>query len=118
MRKFGVGASTSRVDSEPSVLDRSDLSKRLDRGDYEKQLSGLQQRLRDLEFECYGRRVASVVVYEGWDAAGKGGNIKRLTPGTGPARLRGGSDKRAYRRGKEPPLPVAFLATIAQRAAT
>ncbi len=67
------------VDSEPSVLDRSDLSKQLDRGNYEKQLSGLQQRLRDLEFECYGRRVASVVVYEGWDAAGKGGNIKRLT---------------------------------------
>ncbi len=67
------------VDSGPSVLDRSDLSKRLDRGDYEKQLSRLQRRLRDLEFECYGRRVASVVVYEGWDAAGKGGNIKRLT---------------------------------------
>ena len=67
------------VDSTPSVLDRSDLSKQLDRGNYEKQLSTLQLRLRDLEFECYGRRVASVVVYEGWDAAGKGGNIKRLT---------------------------------------
>ncbi len=68
-----------KVDSEPSVLDRSDLSKQLDREDYEKRLSKLQLRLRDLEFECYGRRVASVVVYEGWDAAGKGGNIKRLT---------------------------------------
>ena len=67
------------VDSEPTVLDRSDLSRHLDRGNYEKQLSRLQRRLRDLEFECYGRRVASVVVYEGWDAAGKGGNIKRLT---------------------------------------
>lgn len=67
------------VDSKSSVLDRSDLSKHLDRENYEKQLSRLQLRLRDLEFECYGRRVASVVVYEGWDAAGKGGNIKRLT---------------------------------------
>ena len=67
------------VDSEPTVLDRSDLIRHLDRETYEKQLSRLQRRLRDLEFECYGRRVASVVVYEGWDAAGKGGNIKRLT---------------------------------------
>ena len=48
MRRFGSRGLHVEVDSEPSVLDQSDLSKRLDRGDYEKQLSGLQQRLRDL----------------------------------------------------------------------
>jgi polyphosphate:AMP phosphotransferase len=62
-----------------SVLDRVDLSRKLDRKDYENQLDALQSRLRELELECYHQRVPAVVVYEGWDAAGKGGNIKRLT---------------------------------------
>lgn len=65
---------------EPSnVLDRVDLSKRLSREEYETQLSRLQDRLRELELECYQQRVPVVIVYEGWDAAGKGSNIKRLT---------------------------------------
>ncbi|MGH9961044.1 MAG: phosphate--AMP phosphotransferase, partial [Pyrinomonadaceae bacterium] len=34
---------------------------------------------RELELDCYHQRVPVVVGYEGWDAAGKGGNIKRLT---------------------------------------
>lgn len=32
----------------------------------------------------YRRRIPLIVVYEGWDAAGKGGNIKRLTDGLDP----------------------------------
>ena len=63
----------------PTVLERVDLSNRLDRQDYEKKIGKLQNRLRELELECYRQRVGVVVVYEGWDAAGKGGNIKRLT---------------------------------------
>lgn len=65
--------------STPGLLDRVDLSKKLERKDYEQQLSRQQNRLRELELECYHQRVPVVVVYEGWDAAGKGGNIKRLT---------------------------------------
>ncbi|MCI0626408.1 MAG: polyphosphate:AMP phosphotransferase [Acidobacteria bacterium] len=67
------------VSSLPTLLDRVDLTRRLDRGEYEDQLHRLQDRLRELELECYQQRVPVVVVYEGWDAAGKGGNIKRLT---------------------------------------
>ncbi len=62
-----------------SILDRVDLSLDLARPKYEKDLDELQHRLRDLEHEIYLRRIPVVVVYEGWDAAGKGGNIKRLT---------------------------------------
>ena len=62
-----------------SLLDRVDLSRRLDRKEYDKQLDSLQRRLQELELECYHQRLPVVVVYEGWDAAGKGGNIKRLT---------------------------------------
>lgn len=72
-------ASEVKVDATPSLLDRVDLSKRLERGDYEEKLDRLQGRLRSLELECYSQRVSAIVVYEGWDAAGKGGNIKRLT---------------------------------------
>ena len=42
----------------------------------------MQARLRELEHEIYMRRVPVVIVYEGCDAAGKGGNIRRLL---GPA---------------------------------
>jgi polyphosphate kinase 2 (PPK2 family) len=45
---------------------------------YAKELKRWQARLRELEFTCYERRRPVVVVYEGWDAAGKGGNIKRV----------------------------------------
>jgi AMP-polyphosphate phosphotransferase len=62
-----------------ATLDRVDLTKRLTRPAYEKSLDVLQPRLRDLGLECYRQRLPVVIVYEGWDAAGKGGNIKRLT---------------------------------------
>ncbi|MDP6125247.1 MAG: polyphosphate:AMP phosphotransferase, partial [Candidatus Latescibacteria bacterium] len=63
----------------PTILDRADLSVRLRKKEYNEELIGLQERLRDLEFECFKRRVPVVIAYEGWDAAGKGGNIKRVT---------------------------------------
>ena len=63
----------------PTVLERVDLSNRLSREDYEKKIGQLQKHLRDLGLECYRQRVGAVVIYEGWDASGKGGNIKRLT---------------------------------------
>jgi len=61
------------------MLDRVDLTLRLARAEYDCQLPKLQERLRELELECFRQRVAAVILYEGWDAAGKGGNIKRLT---------------------------------------
>ena len=46
--------------------------------DYRKQLKVEQERFRRLELEMYRKRVPLMVMYEGWDAAGKGGNIKRV----------------------------------------
>ncbi|MGC9328489.1 MAG: polyphosphate:AMP phosphotransferase, partial [Candidatus Hinthialibacter sp.] len=62
-----------------SILDRVDLTLSLTRKEYDTQLDQYQERLRELEFVCYQKRKPVVIVYEGWDAAGKGGNIKRLT---------------------------------------
>jgi len=35
--------------------------------------------LRELAYQLYVQQRTLIVVYEGWDAAGKGGNIKRVT---------------------------------------
>jgi len=46
---------------------------------YEKELEALQERVFQLQIQCFlsGRR--AVLVFEGWDASGKGGAIRRLT---------------------------------------
>jgi len=61
-----------------SLLDQADLAQLLERDEYHDRLDAAQEHLRDLEHEIYERRIPVVIVYEGWDAAGKGGNIRRL----------------------------------------
>ena len=46
--------------------------------EYKLQLKAEQERLRRIELEMYIRRVPMMIMYEGWDAAGKGGSIKRV----------------------------------------
>jgi polyphosphate kinase 2 (PPK2 family) len=67
-----------------TILDQVDLSLTLEREDYEDQLERLQERLFRLEHGLFLARVPAGIVYEGWDAAGKGGNIRRLTRGLDP----------------------------------
>lgn len=61
------------------MLETIDLSRRLDPQDYACQLIGYQLQLRELTYRLYVQKRTVVIVYEGWDAAGKGGNIKRVT---------------------------------------
>jgi polyphosphate kinase 2 (PPK2 family) len=67
-----------------TVLDEVDLGKRLTARQYEVELARWQKRLRELEYVCYERRAPVIVVYEGWDAAGKGGSIRRVIGGMDP----------------------------------
>jgi polyphosphate:AMP phosphotransferase len=67
-----------------SALDHVDLSKSLTDEEYTARLKKAQAELRELEHEIYLRRIPVVVAYEGWDAAGKGGNIRRLTQNLDP----------------------------------
>lgn len=62
-----------------SVLSGVDLSKSLERDEYKKKLDKLQKKLEILHSEIYLKRIPVVIAFEGWDAAGKGGAIKRLT---------------------------------------
>ncbi len=67
-----------------SLLDKVDLSLSLTREEYKKLLKKYQKRIRDLEHKVYMKRLPVIILYEGWDAAGKGGNIKRLTRNMDP----------------------------------
>lgn len=61
------------------MLETIDLSKHLTREEYVQSLLECQLQLRELAYQLYVQKRALVVVYEGWDAGGKGGNIKRVT---------------------------------------
>jgi len=67
------------TDARRRVLNSVDLSRALDRGDYKKKLNRYQRKLNKLSLEAYKKGVSSVLVFEGWDAAGKGGVIRRMT---------------------------------------
>ena len=67
-----------------SVLDEADLSLSLTRTEYEKELKRCQNRLLELEYEAYAKRIPVVVAFEGWDASGKGGSIRRLAQAMDP----------------------------------
>lgn len=55
------------------------LNVSITREKYEKELKVAQKKLKRLHNKIYNKRIPVIIAYEGWDAAGKGGNIKRLT---------------------------------------
>ncbi|NRG16671.1 polyphosphate:AMP phosphotransferase [Rhizobiales bacterium] len=62
-----------------SALDAVDLSAKLDKDDYEKELEHWQEELATLTDKKKFRDIALVAAFEGNDAAGKGGAIRRVT---------------------------------------
>lgn len=46
--------------------------------EYKEELEKLQKKLSKLHYKLYRRKIPMIIAYEGWDAAGKGGNIKRV----------------------------------------
>ncbi len=76
--RAGQASETGVLDPVPATLDKTDLSLSLEPDEYKKDLKKYQRRIQELEYEAYRRRLPVVIVYEGWDAAGKGGSIRRL----------------------------------------
>lgn len=62
-----------------SILSKVDYAHRIDASAYKNQLERLQGRLNQLGRELNRRRRSAVLVFEGPDAAGKGGTIRRIT---------------------------------------
>ncbi|MGO4937692.1 phosphate:AMP phosphotransferase [Fundicoccus sp. Sow4_H7] len=64
---------------EKDQLSLVNLSQSISDKDYDKQLENLQQEAAELVYKCYLNNTAIILAFEGMDAAGKGGAIKRLT---------------------------------------
>ena len=52
--------------------------------DYEIALKTAHKKLRKLHAELYRKQIPLVICFEGWDAAGKGGSIRKLTSALDP----------------------------------
>ena len=72
----------------PPVLETIDLSRRLSKTRYQELFAPLQERVRQLQYELLEAEIATVVVLEGWDAAGKGTTIQRLSERLDPRAFR------------------------------
>lgn len=65
-------------------LSEISLDQAVEEEEYKEELKSLQGQLKELHNRLYRKKVPVVILYEGWDAAGKGGNIKRITEALDP----------------------------------
>lgn len=61
------------------MLEIIDLTQKLDKKTYSQRINQYQTQMRALGYEVYRQQRPVVIAFEGWDAAGKGGVISRLT---------------------------------------
>jgi polyphosphate kinase 2 (PPK2 family) len=78
-------ASKRKKQEFEDALGQVDLSVGLEKEDYKGQLARLQRRFHGLMRDAHKKGISTVLAFEGWDAGGKGGTIRRLT-GALPAR--------------------------------
>ncbi len=89
LRQQGEILATAATPSVPSdfnlgnqtrtVLDTVDLTQTVSAKDYRKALTTYQGKLHRLAWEASRQKRSTLIVFEGWDAAGKGGSIRRMT---------------------------------------
>ena len=78
-----------KTPSETALLSSRTLSNvdphvPMDKAIYKHELKKWQDKLKELQIETYKRNIQVIIVFEGWDAAGKGGCIVRLTSPLNP----------------------------------
>lgn len=83
-RSFAVGSTSRTWVPGPSLLDQVDLTQRLTVSQYERELPQLQERLSRLAWQAREAKVPTILAFEGWDAAGKGSAIRRVTQALDP----------------------------------
>lgn len=74
----------ARLDSHRSILDALDMTRSLPKRVFEKRLLKQQGRLHLLQRRAQKKRRSIMLIFEGWDAAGKGGAIRRVTSALDP----------------------------------
>jgi polyphosphate kinase 2 (PPK2 family) len=61
------------------MLDKIDLNKKLDKKEYKNNISALSNRLYQVQKGSWDAGIPVIILFEGWDAAGKGTSIQKLT---------------------------------------
>lgn len=70
----------AEIESAPvTVLSSLDMSQSLSREEYAADLERYQAQINQLQRATHERGMSVILVFEGWDAAGKGGSIRRIT---------------------------------------
>ncbi|HTZ22201.1 MAG TPA: polyphosphate:AMP phosphotransferase [Opitutaceae bacterium] len=70
--------------ADPSILDRVDLTQKLTDAEYRTALETQQTKLARLTWAAHQKKRSMAMVFEGWDAAGKGSAIRRVTQAMDP----------------------------------
>lgn len=81
---FPVLQNTFTLEKTSKLSDISLTDKTISEEEYDKKLDALQNKLHELHYELYRKKIPVIIAYDGWDAAGKGGNIKRITAALDP----------------------------------
>ncbi|MGB5716015.1 MAG: polyphosphate:AMP phosphotransferase [Gammaproteobacteria bacterium] len=88
IKEADAGSSDAEVDEAATVLtplpgatllSSLDMSLQLQKSDYKKQLKECQARLNQLHRKALKKKISTILLFEGPDAAGKGGAIRRIT---------------------------------------
>src|SRR5512135_928904 len=61
------------------MLDKLDLDQKLDKKTYKRIMPELTERLYAVQKASWDARIPVIILFEGWDAAGKGTSIQALT---------------------------------------
>lgn len=69
---------SSKSSDKTTLLDYVDLTKALEKKEYNEQLAEHQAHLNELARKAHKNKVSVVMALEGWDAGGKGGMIRRI----------------------------------------
>tara|TARA_R110000824_G_scaffold52692_4_gene146112 strand:- start:42357 stop:43838 length:1482 start_codon:yes stop_codon:yes gene_type:complete len=69
---------THLLPDQPTILDHVNLDQSLSKQKYNQELRLAQRKLNELTWKARERQQSVVVVFEGWDAAGKGSAIRRV----------------------------------------
>ena len=77
--KDQVGVTLGRAAKHFNVLSALDLTQKIEKKRFRIELEKQQGRLNRLQRRAGERGLSTIAVFEGWDAAGKGGVIRRVT---------------------------------------
>ncbi len=69
----------SSTSAQITLLDQLNLALTLSRDDYRSEIKRLQSEINELAWTAYNKQRSTVLVFEGMDAGGKGGAIRRIT---------------------------------------